>query len=228
MHLSQRGAWLRAAVLGANDGLLSIGALLVGVAAADVARSYVVTAGIAATAAGAFSMAVGEYSSVSSQKDVEVADLRRERFELSDDPVAEEAELAAIYRRRGLSRDLAARVAAELSARPHDELVAIHARDELGLDVGALANPVQAALASAAAFLAGAVVPLLVALVASVSLRVPLLYVGTLGGLAVLGAIGAWAGGAPKGRAAVRVAVGGALAMAATGLVGSVTGSVVG
>jgi VIT1/CCC1 family predicted Fe2+/Mn2+ transporter len=227
MHLSQRAPWLRAAVLGANDGLLSIGALLVGVAAADVSRGFVVTAGLAATAAGAFSMAVGEYSSVSSQRDVEIADLQRERLELADDPVAEERELAMIYRRRGLSRELAARVAAELSAKPTSELVAIHARDELGLDVTALANPLQAALASAAAFLAGSVIPIAVALLAGVSLRVPLLYLSTLTGLAVLGAVGAWAGGAPKGRAALRVAVGGALAMAATGLVGLVTGNAV-
>ena len=228
MHLSQRSAWLRAAVLGANDGLLSIGALLVGVAAASVSRGTLVTAGVAATAAGAFSMAVGEFSSVSSQRDVEVADLRREHFELADDPEAEQAELAAIYRRRGLSQKLARQVAAELSARPHEELVAIHARDELGLDVGSLANPTQAALASATAFVTGALVPMLVAILAASSLRVPLLYVFTLGGLAGLGMVGAWAGGAPKSRAAARVAIGGALAMAATALVGTLTGIAVG
>jgi vacuolar iron transporter family protein len=223
-HRSGRAAWLRASVLGANDGLLSTSALMMGVAAASAVRSDVLTAGLAAAAAGAFSMAVGEYSSVSSQRDTEKGDLERERSELATEPAAEQAELAAIYRRRGLSPPLAAQVAAELSAQ--DDVLAVHAREELGLDVGALARPRQAASASALSFTAGAIPPLLVVAVLPASIRIVSVAVVTLVGLAVLGAIGAALGGAPRGKAAARVLVGGALAMAATVIVGKAAGSI--
>jgi vacuolar iron transporter family protein len=222
-HRSGRAAWLRASVLGANDGLLSTSALMMGVAAANAARSAVLTAGLAAAAAGAFSMAVGEYSSVSSQRDTEKGDLERERSELATEPAAEQAELAAIYRRRGLSPPLAAQVAAELSAR--DDVLAVHAREELGLDLMALARPVQAAAVSALSFTAGALLPLLVVALLPTSVRIASVAVVTLVGLALLGALGAALGGAPRGKAAARVLVGGALAMAATVLVGKVAGS---
>lgn len=223
-HLATRASWLRAAVLGANDGLLSTASLLVGVAAADVGRSFMITAGVAALAAGACSMAVGEYSSVSSQRDVEMADLGRERRELATDPDAERRELAEIYRRRGLSPGLAAQVARELSELPLADVLHVHARDELGLDPNALANPAQAAVVSALSFTVGALLPLLVAILFPSSLRVGAIYVTTLLGLAALGVAGARLGGAPVVRAGVRVLVGGALAMLVTGLIGSLTG----
>lgn len=224
-HLGDRAAWLRAAVLGANDGLLSTASLMMGVAAASGTRGTVLTAGFAAAAAGAFSMAVGEFSSVSSQRDTELADLERERAELVAEPDAEQAELAAIYRRRGLSPQLAAQVAAELHEQ--DDLLAVHARDELGLDPAALARPGQAALVSALSFTAGALPPIAVIAVLPAAVRVWAAVVVTLLGLAVLGAVGASLGGAPRGKAAVRVCVGGTLAMAATALVGLLVGAAV-
>jgi vacuolar iron transporter family protein len=221
-HLGGRAAWLRAAVLGANDGLISTSSLMVGVAAADSSRSAVLVAGIAGLTAGALSMAAGEYVSVSSQRDTERADLDRERRELTESPEAEREELAKIYRNRGLSDGLAEQVANELSEL---DLVAVHARDELGIDVAALAKPVQAAAVSALSFLVGAAAPIVIVAAASATLRVPLTMAITLIGLVVLGASGAKLGGAPWGRAAVRVLIGGALALAISLAIGRVTGS---
>jgi vacuolar iron transporter family protein len=212
-------------VLGANDGLLSTAALMLGVAAASSSRATVLTAGFAALAAGALSMAVGEYSSVSSQRDTELADLERERHELQTDPEAEAAELAAIYRSRGLSPALATQVADELSA--HHDVLAVHARDELGLDPGSLARPLQAAVVSACSFALGAAVPIVTVALSGAALRVWATVAVTLVGLALLGVAGAQLGGAPRTRAAVRVFVGGAIAMAVTSAVGSLAGTVV-
>jgi VIT1/CCC1 family predicted Fe2+/Mn2+ transporter len=223
-HRGGRAAWLRAAVLGANDGLISTAALMVGVAAAEGDRSTVRVAGVAGLTAGALSMAAGEYVSVSSQRDTEEADLERERVELQSDPEAELEELEQIYERRGLSPALARQVAEELSR--HDPL-AIHARDELGLDPSALAKPVQASVVSALSFTAGAVLPIVVVALAPASVRVVSTMVITLLGLVVLGSIGARLGGAPQGRAAIRVFVGGALALAISLGIGRLTGSVV-
>lgn len=223
-HLGSRAAWLRAAVLGANDGLISTASLMVGVAAAASARSTILVAGIAGLTAGALSMAAGEYVSVSSQRDTEHADLERERTELADSPRAELAELRRIYEDRGLSPELARQVADELS---HADQLAVHARDELGIDPDALANPVQASFVSALSFIGGAVVPIVVVAVAPGSARVVITMVVTLIGLVALGALGARLGGAPKQRAAVRVFVGGTLALVISLGIGKVTGSVV-
>lgn len=224
-HLGGRGAWLRAAVLGANDGLISTASLVIGVAAADSARSAVLVAGIAGLTAGALSMAAGEYVSVSSQRDSERADLERERIELEHFPEAERAELAHIYEGRGLSPGLAAQVADELSQQ--EDRLAVHAREELGIVVGDLAQPVQAAAVSAASFVAGATLPVVVIAASPESLRIPLTVLVTLAGLVLLGALGARLGGAPRRRAAIRVLVGGALALLVAVLIGSVTGAVV-
>jgi vacuolar iron transporter family protein len=221
-HATTRVGWLRAAVLGANDGLLSTASLLVGVAAAGVSRSVLLTTGVAALVAGATSMAVGEYSSVSSQRDAEVADLSTEREELETAPRSELAELQGIYVRRGLSVDLAGQVAAELTA--HDALGS-HARDELGLNPEELARPVQAAVTSAVSFSIGALIPILCAVLAGRSLRIVTCVVITLIALAVLGAVGAELGNASRRRGALRVLIGGAIAMAVTSLVGRVVGS---
>ena len=223
-HLGGRAAWLRAAVLGANDGLISTASLVVGVAAADNSRTAVLIAGIAGLTAGGLSMAAGEYVSVSSQLDAERADLAREQAELEADPEAEVDELAAIYRRRGLSSVLARQVAVELSA--HDRLP-IHAREELGIDVKALARPTQASMVSALSFVTGALLPVLVVALAPASIRTALTIVSTLVGLTVLGVTGASLGGAPRGRAAVRVVVGGALALVIAIGIGRLTGAVV-
>ena len=221
-HATTRIGWLRAAVLGANDGLLSTASLLVGVAAAGVSRSVLLTTGVAGLVAGATSMAVGEYSSVSSQRDAEKADLSTEREELATAPRSELAELQGIYVRRGLSVDLAGQVAAELTA--HDALGS-HARDELGLNPDELARPVQAAVTSAVSFSIGAVIPILCAVLAGRSLRIVTCVVITLIALAVLGAVGAELGNASRRRGALRVLIGGAIAMAVTSLVGRVVGS---
>jgi VIT1/CCC1 family predicted Fe2+/Mn2+ transporter len=221
-HLAHRAGWLRAAVLGANDGIVSIASLVLGVAAAGSGRAAVVTAGVAGLAAGALSMAAGEYVSVSSQRDVEMADLARERRELAEDPDGELAELAGIYRGRGLSPDLAQRVAEELSA---GDRLAAHARDELGFDDAYRARPVQALLASALAFGVGAAVPLVAVAAASASLRIGLTVAVTLAALALLGILGARLGGAPTRRAALRVLLGGALAMGATMGIGALVGT---
>lgn len=216
-HRSHRSGWLRAAVLGANDGLLSTAGLLVGVVAAGADRAVIAATGVASLVAGAASMAVGELSSVSSQRDAEEADLRVEARELRETPRAELGELTQIYLRRGLSPDLAARVAAELTA--HDALEA-HARDELGLDPEHLARPVQAAASSALSFALGALLPLGVALLAA-GAREAALVITTILGLGALGALGARLGGAAPLRPAVRVMAGGAVAMAVTAAVGS-------
>lgn len=223
-HRSDRSPWLRAAVLGANDGIVSTASLVIGVDASSASRTAVLTAGVAGLVAGAMSMAAGEYVSVSTQRDTENADLEREAQELEAYPEAELAELAHIYEGRGLSPALAQAVAEELS---QGDRLAVHARDELGLtDVGA-ARPGLAAATSAWTFAAGASIPLLAALAPGRS-GIALVVVVSLIALAVLGAIGASLGGAPKRPAAVRVLVGGALAMAATAAVGALLGVTVG
>ncbi|MDE2627795.1 MAG: VIT family protein [Burkholderiales bacterium] len=223
-HRTDRIGWLRAAVLGANDGIVSTASLLVGVAAASAGRSELLVAGAAGLMAGAMSMAAGEYVSVSSQSDTEGADIARERIELSAQPEAELRELAAIYEGRGLSADLAAQVAAQLTA--HDALGA-HTRDELGVSETLTARPVQAALTSALTFTAGAVLPLATALVAPMSIVTVAVAATSLVFLTALGALSARVGGAPVAKAAVRVAFWGVLAMALTAGVGKLFGAIV-
>jgi VIT1/CCC1 family predicted Fe2+/Mn2+ transporter len=212
-HYVNRAGWLRAAVLGANDGLLSVASLLVGVSGAQFERSQLLLTGVAGIVAGAMSMAAGEYVSVSSQADSEAADLAREKRELAANPEHEQRELAAIYIRRGLPKGLAVQVAKKLSA--HDKLEA-HARDELGITEHSTARPIQAALASAASFVTGGVVPLLAVLLAPNAFGLPLLVGVTVLALAILGIAGAKAGGAPVLPAALRVVLWGSLAMAIT------------
>lgn len=222
-HRTEHIGWLRAAVLGANDGLISTSSLVVGVAAGHPDRAAILLAAIAGLAAGALSMAAGEYVSVSSQSDTENADLARERTELADDPEAELAELTGIYMTRGLSPELAAKVAAELTA--HDALGA-HARDELGMYEGTRARPIQAGLSSAAAFAVGAALPaLLAAVVPPAHISVAVMST-TLVLLAVLGAAAARMGGARWTTGAVRMVFWGAVAMAVTALVGRTFGVV--
>ena len=224
-HRTARIGWLRAAVLGANDGIVSTASLVVGVAAAHAPRGDVMIAGVAGLVAGAMSMAAGEYVSVSSQADTEGADLARERKELAADEDFEQAELAAIYVGRGLDQALAKQVAARLMA--HDALTA-HARDELGISDSLTARPVQAALASAVTFAAGAAMPLLVALMAPEPSLVPLVSGASLVCLAALGVLAARAGGAPVMKSALRVTFWGALAMGLTAGVGALFGTSVG
>ena len=224
-HLGHRTGWLRAAVLGANDGIVSVAAIIVGVAAAQSSRSAIITAGIAGLVAGAASMAAGEYVSVSSQADAERADLRLERRELLDDPVGERAELAAIYRARGLSARLAEEVATELSTR--DDVLAVHARDELGMTALSHARPLQAAAASSASFTAGAALPLLAVVLAPSSLRIEVTMAATLLALALTGWAGARMGGAPPARGTLRVVLWGIAAMVLTMLVGRAVGTAV-
>jgi VIT1/CCC1 family predicted Fe2+/Mn2+ transporter len=223
-HAVSRIGWLRAAVLGANDGLVSTASLIIGVAAAGADRDAILLAGLAGLVAGSMSMAAGEYVSVSSQADAETAELKKEAQELIDTPEAEQAELAGIYRARGLSADTAALVARELSA--HDPLAA-HARDELGLTDENAARPLQAAVASALMFAAGAALPMLVVVLAPPVALLWAVVAASLAGLALLGAAGAGAGGAPLGRAVVRVSFWGALAMAVTAVIGRLAGTVV-
>jgi vacuolar iron transporter family protein len=220
-HLMHRIGWLRAAVLGANDGIVSTASLIVGVAAAAESREAILLAGTAGLVAGAMSMAAGEYISVSSQADTETADLARERKELATQPEFELRELAGIYEARGLSEDLAAAVARELTE--HDALGS-HARDELGINEVATARPVQAALTSAATFAVGAALPLVSILVAPGGAAIPTVAVAALLCLAALGMIGARAGGADPWRGALRVTFWGALAMAATAAIGTLFG----
>ena len=217
-HRTERIGWLRAAVLGANDGIVSTASLLVGVAAAHATRSEVLVAGVAGLVAGAMSMAAGEYVSVSSQADTERSDLERERRELEGDEPSERAELAAIYVERGLEPALARQVAEQLMS--HDALSA-HARDELGVSEQLAAQPVRAAFASATAFAVGAVIPLLIALFAPGRVLIPSVAGTSLAALALLGALAARAGGAPVRIGALRVLFWGALAMAATAAVGA-------
>ncbi|NMM28670.1 MAG: VIT family protein [Glaciimonas sp.] len=223
LHRTERIGWLRAAVLGANDGIVSTASLIVGIAAASGGRSELLVAGFAGLVAGAMSMAAGEYVSVSSQSDTEQADLERERIELIEEPEHEQQELTAIYMQRGLTHQLAAQVASQLME--HDALGA-HARDELGISESASARPVQAALTSAVTFAAGAALPLLATLLAPLPQLVPLVAGTSLVGLVALGALGAHTGGAPVFQAALRVTFWGALAMAATAGAGKLFGAV--
>ena len=223
-HRTAHIGWLRAAVLGANDGLISTASLVVGVAAADTGRAAVLVAGIAGLVAGSMSMAAGEYVSVSSQADTERADLARERHELATQPEAEHAELTALYVARGLSPDLAARVATELTA---SDALAAHAREELGLSAITSARPLQAAVASAASFAVGALLPVAIAALAPEAVVTRLVTGSTLVLLALLGAVAAKIGGAPMVRAALRVAFWGALAMGVSALVGRMFGATV-
>jgi vacuolar iron transporter family protein len=223
-HRTAHIGWLRAAVLGANDGLISTASLVVGVAAAGAPREPVLVAGVAGLVAGAMSMAAGEYVSVSSQADTERADLARERHELATDPEAEHAELTSIYVARGLTPELAERVATELTAR---DALSAHARDELGLSEATAARPLQAALASAGAFGAGAIVPVLTVVFVAPQ-RLGVLVTGSaLLLLAILGAVAAQIGGASITRGALRVGFWGAFAMAASALVGRLLGTAV-
>jgi VIT1/CCC1 family predicted Fe2+/Mn2+ transporter len=223
-HRTERVGWLRAAVLGANDGIVSTASLVVGVAAANAATSEVLVAGVAGLVAGAMSMAAGEYVSVSSQADTEKADLDRERKELANDRNSEINELAAIYVGRGIESSLAQKVAEQLMA--HDALSA-HARDELGISDFSTARPVQAALASAASFAVGAAMPLLNVLVVPTTMLIAVVIVTSILLLAILGGFGAYVGGAPVKKAALRVSFWGALAMGLTAGVGAVFGAVV-
>ena len=223
-HLSGRAGWLRAAVMGANDGILSTASLIAGVAAGSGDKATIVLAGFAGLVAGALSMAAGEFVSVSSQADAERADVERERTELATNPEAELAELTAIYVERGLEPELAARVAEDLTK--VDALTA-HLRDEIGLTDLSPPRPVQAAVVSAMTFAAGAAVPLVVAWVMPLDVLVVWVAVATLAALGSLGALGAQAGGAPRVRASGRVMIWGALAMAATTAIGALIGQAV-
>ncbi|MCX5948759.1 MAG: VIT family protein [Cyanobacteria bacterium] len=221
-HNSHRVGWLRAVVLGANDGTISVSSLVVGIAAAGADRPTLLLSGLAAIVAGAMSMAAGEYVSVKSQADTEAADLARERQELAMDPGGELAELTEIYRQRGLEPALARQVAEQLTL--HDAL-GTHARDELGLSEILRARPIQAALASAASFTAGAVLPLLTILLSPVGQISLITTVVALLALMALGGLAAWAGGAPIRSGSLRMLFWGALAMGLTALVGKMFGS---
>lgn len=220
-HLVDRVGWLRAAVMGANDGIVSVASIIVGVAAAEPSPRAVLIAGAAGLAAGAMSMAAGEYVSVSSQADLESADIERERKALLDDPEGEEIELAEIYQSRGLSAKTAAIVARELTER---DALGAHVRDELGLGDAQAARPLLAAVTSAITFSIFAAIPLIAAVLAPATLLISVVVVVTLIALAVLGALGAVAGGAATGPAALRVVIWGGLAMAVTAAVGRLFG----
>jgi VIT1/CCC1 family predicted Fe2+/Mn2+ transporter len=224
-HRSGRIGWLRAAVLGADDAIVSTASLMIGVAASSAPKAAILIAGGAGLVAGAMSMAVGEYVSVSSQRDAEQADIGLETLELATEPEAELQELSMIYVKRGLEPDLAMKVAEQLST--HDRLGA-HMRDELGIDQASLARPLQAAWISAASFASFAIVPIVALLVASAAWRIPMIAVFSLASLAALGAFGGHLGGAPLGRAALRVTIGGALAMSVTAVIGRILGVSVG
>ena len=223
-HAVERIGWLRAAVLGANDGIVSTASLVVGIAAANSTKAEVLLVGAAGLVAGALSMAAGEYVSVSSQADTERADLARETKELKEDPDAELSELTDVYVRRGLDPALAAQVAVQLTAK--DELSA-HARDELGISAATTARPIQAALTSAATFAAGAALPMIVVSLCPVTGMPLIVSLASLVFLALLGAIGARAGGADIAKAMMRVTFWGALAMAVTAGIGTIFGAAV-
>ena len=222
-HLVGRIGWLRAAVLGANDGIISTASLILGMASAAATHTNVLLAGIAGLVAGAMSMAAGEYVSVSSQSDTENADLARESQELSDDPEYEKTELANIYVSRGVERGLARQVAEQLMAK---DALGAHARDELGISAITVARPVQAALASAGTFSVGAAAPLVLALISPSRWIIPVVALGCLVFLAVLGMIGARTGGANIVKPTIRVTFWGALAMAVTAAIGAIFGTV--
>lgn len=223
-HLVSRIGWLRAAVLGANDGIISTASLILGVASATVAKSDVLLSGVAGLVAGAMSMAAGEYVSVSSQSDTERADVDREKRELVDQPEFEREELAQIYVARGVEPALAQQVAQQLMAK---DALGAHARDELGISEISTARPVQAALASAATFSVGAAGPLLLALLSPSTWLLPVVSVGSLAFLALLGTVGAKAGGAEALRPTLRVMFWGALAMGITAAIGAIVGRAV-
>jgi VIT1/CCC1 family predicted Fe2+/Mn2+ transporter len=222
-HRSGRGTWLRAALLGSDDAIVSTASLILGVPASSASKGAIVLAGVAGLVAGAMSMAVGEFVSVSSQRDAERADIELEKRELSQDPQAELQELTKIYEKRGLDADLARKVAVQLSS--GDRLKA-HMRDELGIDQAALSRPLQAAWISAASFATFALVPILSLLLAPKAFRLALVAGASLASLAVLGALGGALGGAPVLRASLRVTLGGALAMAVTATIGQVFGAI--
>jgi VIT1/CCC1 family predicted Fe2+/Mn2+ transporter len=221
--VGERGGWLRAAVLGADDGVVSTASLMMGVAAAHGTKEATLVAGIAGLVAGALSMAAGEFVSVSSQRDAENADIAREKRELATDPKGELEELAGIYRRRGLDAELAMKVAEQLSA--GESRLDVHLRDELGLHPDNMARPIQAAAVSAASFAALAMLPVVALLVAPPSLRIAAIAGVSFVGLGVLGALGGRLGGAPMGRAAIRVLLGGGAAMGVTALIGHLLGT---
>ena len=212
-------------MLGSDAAIVSTASLMIGVAAASASKQAILVAGVAGLVAGAMSMAVGEYVSVSSQRDAEQADIGRERLELTAEPQAELQELAMIYEKRGLEKDLAMKVAVQLSA---GDRLGAHLRDELGIDQTSLARPMQAAWISAASFAFFATIPIAALLIAPPSLRIPLIAVLCLVSLAALGAFGGYLGGAPLGRASLRVTLGGALAMAVTALIGRILGVSIG
>ncbi|MDR6867950.1 VIT1/CCC1 family predicted Fe2+/Mn2+ transporter [Microbacterium resistens] len=220
--LAQKLNWLRAGVLGANDGIVSVAALVVGVAGATTEDAAILTAGIAGLVGGAVSMALGEYVSVSSQRDSERALIAKERHELRTMPEEELEELAALYRQRGLSEETSKRVAEELTA--HDALSA-HLEVELGIDQDDLANPWHAALSSAIAFTLGALLPLLAILLPPAGIRIPITFVAVLVALALTGGVSAFIGGSSPVRASVRLVLGGALALLATWLIGTLLGT---
>ena len=224
-HTSHRVGWLRAGVLGANDGIVSTSSLLLGVAAASTTRAVLITTGIAALAAGATAMAVGEYVSVSSQKDAEQADIVREGRELTDYPSQEFDELIAIYQRKGLRPELAREVAIELS---NGDRLAVHAAEELGITNETVARPLQAAATSAASFALGALVPIVAILVTPHAARLIVTALVALVALGALGALGARLGGAPVRKAVLRMVIGGAGAMAITAVIGRLVGGAVG
>jgi vacuolar iron transporter family protein len=223
-HLVERIGWLRAAVLGANDGIISTASLILGVASAAAPTDDILLTGVAGLVAGAMSMAAGEYVSVSSQSDTEHADLARETRELADDPAFEQDELAQIYVARGVALGLAREVAKQLMAK---DALAAHARDELGISSSTAARPIQAALASAATFSVGAAAPLVLVAISPGNLLLPIVGIGSLLFLAFLGAIGAWTGGAGLLRPTIRVTFWGAFAMALTAGIGAVFGKVI-
>ncbi|SIS01385.1 VIT family protein [Microbacterium sp. RURRCA19A] len=223
--LAQRLNWLRAGVLGANDGIVSTAAVVVGVAGATSEVGPVLIAGLAALVGGAISMALGEYVSVSSQRDSEHALIQKERRELAEEPEAELAELVGLYEAQGLSRETATRVATELTA---SDALKAHLSIELNIDADDVVSPWAAAFASAVAFTVGAILPMLTILLAPVEVRVPLTFVAVLIALAVTGYLAAWIGGARRGRAILRTVIGGALALGATYAVGALFGVVAG
>jgi len=219
MHRSGRAGWLRVAVLGSDEAIVSTAGLMIGVAAASASKRAILVAGVAGLVAGAMSMAVGEYVSVSSQRDAEQADIGREKQELTAEPQAELQELAMIYEKRGLKKDLAMKVAEQLSA---GDRLGAHLRDELGIDQASLSRPMQAASISAASFAFFAMIPIVALLLAPASLRIPLIALLCLVSLAALGAFGGYLGGAPLDRASLGIALGGALAVAVTALIGRI------
>jgi len=223
-HRIERIGWLRAAVLGANDGIVSTASLIVGVAAASASTSSILLTGVAGLVAGAMSMAAGEYVSVSSQSDTEKAELAKERHELATQPVSELEELTQIYVKRGVERELARQIAEQLMAK---DALGAHALDELGISEFSTARPVQAALTSAATFATGAALPLLMVVVSPRPLLIYTVSIASLLSLALLGAMGARAGGATLWKAALRVTFWGALAMLITAVIGALAGAII-